>query len=59
MKLQHNNVFHTLAWKGGRNINRTPKRGVLKMARKILEVKRLVAAMLRTVEMLYMVRLTK
>ena len=36
-----------------------PKRGVLKMARKILEVKKLVAAMLRTVEMLYMVRLTK
>ena len=29
------------------------------MARKILEVKKLVAAMLRTMEMLYMVRLTK
>ena len=29
------------------------------MARKILEVKKLVAAMLRTVEMLYNVRLTK
>ena len=29
------------------------------MARKILEVKKLVVTMLRTVEMLYMVRLTK
>ena len=45
--------------KGGRNIDWIPKREVLMMAWKKLEVKKLVAAMLRTVEMLYMVRLTK